>query len=149
MDELLIPLKRSRRIRGVLGPLVLLLLGPVGVAVGLPAAHARNPNPPAFTGVMIGFAVVLGLVVLVVGGLLTWTVYQRVRIARSPGIRLDDNGFEFMGRAWRWADVDDVTDAISVLPVKPTDFDTGGQPLDEVLRNWSHRYRDDDPSKRA
>jgi hypothetical protein len=143
MDELLIPLKRSRRIRGVLGPLVLLLLGPVGVAVGLPVAHLRNPQPPAFTGLMIGFAVVVGLIVVTIGGLLGWTVYQRVRIARSPGIMLDGNGFEFMGRTGRWADVEDVTDVISQLPVKPSDFDTGGQPLDDVLRNWLQRYRDD------
>lgn len=159
----MIPLRRWRALGSTLYwvalfGLMLLSFGSAFVAKGWDAKLRVDGWGAAWLSVYVAF----GLLWIVV----TWISARRaVRILASPGLRLDDNGFEFLGERWRWNDIaaidrvessdgeggKDVNIRVTPRPenvtrsdaqvtgIDPRQFDWA-EPLEDVLRDWLRRY---------
>ncbi len=91
--------------------------------------------------------------------------YNDLRSLRSRQLRLDSTGFELGTDRWAWNDLSAVErvkqwdgeqhlirilvrfhpesstgETSSVTPINPPDFDTGGRPLEDILRSWLTRH---------
>lgn len=146
MDELTIPRKRG----GSVFAIVMAVFTVPGLAVitfGITMIAGGSPNGYLFIG--IG-----GVLTLIFGGGLVATI----REIRSPGLRLDADGFRLDGRVSRWEDVADIyfvpgkgehsVDAVKLVYVDGVNprravkdiavdsFETGGPALEDIMRRW-------------
>lgn len=146
MDELTIPRKRGGSVFAIVMA-VFTIPGLAVITFGISIVAGGSANGYLF--------IVTGSVLTLIFGAGLVSAIQQVR---SPGLRLDADGFELDGRLSRWADVSDLyfvpgkgessVDRVCVVYVAgvkrrravndiPVDsFDTGGPALEDILRSW-------------
>lgn len=154
MDRLIIPLKSGRMLAS---SGYWCILATVLAAGSLLSAADKGLDSTAGK-VTIAF----GLLWTIVTGRLAWEAGRRLF---SPGLVIDPDGFEFVGKRWRWTDIDalrmvETSDGESrsrriyvrlrtddparrkwvETPVDIQDFTTDGEPLETILRRWLKRY---------
>jgi hypothetical protein len=156
-------LEIARKRRDTIGGLVFTVPLFLGFAIGGPVLALLETEHHSFWGWIAGIAIWLLCTAFFAAG-----VYGLIEDLRKPGLILHANGFEFEKQAWAWADIEDIRPAQGgadgnaplglravfrpdrPLPPAPADlpfqarsFQTGGPPIDEVLREWLQRYRID------
>ena len=154
-DELIIPIKRWRvfaRSAYSFGVLAICLGGVVLLL---------TPRFSHLHAAWLIFGIAFNMLFVVGAGMLA---YNDLRSLRSRRLRLDGTGFELGAERWAWNDLSaverveqwDGEDRVirisvryrpgcsagatsSVTPINPLDFDTGGRPLEDILRDWLQR----------
>ncbi|MGK2879585.1 MAG: hypothetical protein ACSLE6_01880 [Mycobacterium sp.] len=155
--ELIIPIKWWRVLARSLYSVGVFAICVVGVAFLL---------SPRFSHIHIAWLIVgilFNLLFVVGAGMMA---FSDLRTIRSRRLRLDSTGFAFGAHRWEWLDLagievsregdgeGGVVERIVVVPrpgvsescepiqtpINPPDFDTGGQPLHEILHSWLQRY---------
>ena len=154
--ELIIPIKRWRVFSRTLYS-----FGVLAICVGGVVLFLTPPARHLHVGWVI-LGIVFNLLFVVGAGMLA---YNDLRSLRSRRLRLDSTGFELGTDRWAWNDLSaverveqwDGEDRIirisvryrpgcaagatsGVTPINPPDFDTGGRPLEDILREWLQRY---------
>ncbi len=154
--ELIIPIKRGRVFARSGYSLGVLAICVGGVVVLL---------TPRFSHLHVAwliFGIAFNMLFVIGAGMMA---YNDLRSLRSRRLRLDSTGFELGADRWAWKDLSaidrlerwDGEDRIvrislrfrpgcsegatsSVTPINPPDFDTGGRPLEDIMRDWLQRY---------
>ena len=158
--ELVIPVWRSERIAPVAGSVAFFVVSAAAGPALLGYALLVDHQHPVIWQVIAGIAAWL-LVTTFLGG----AVYLSLGELRKPGLILYDDRFEYEKHTWWWADIADIRPATGgsdgnaahglravyrsgiSLPSAPADLpfsmaalDTGGRPLEVIMRDWLQRY---------
>jgi hypothetical protein len=129
-DDLVIPAKRDGRLFNTGMAVFFFVVITFGLPIGI-LSGAKTPQ--------LWLLIAVGVLWAMLSAITGYVAFDRLRNLRSARLIVHDNGFEFGGQKWAWADIEYVR--LAELPFDRDDFSDDGPPVDQILRDRLQRYR--------